>query len=222
MNRIWRQRRLALLLALSLTACGEDLSSGNSGSSDVPARSSVAESSPVTPAKSNLEPASPQFSGIPPAEEPIAQAPTETPELVRDYAPEAALPATGQVTIRGDIRNLDDSRLIADCPADSAPYAFAESSNYLIQICSAEYDPWLPKYYIGRAKVGGDELRITNAQPETASQLVFRNGDYTYALYRDSARPASTNAYLEVYTPDGQAYAEALLYFYERIDRPVP
>lgn len=138
----------------------------------------------------------------------------------RDYAPTAPLPATGQVTVRGSIREIDTDRMIAECPTDSAPYAFAESTNYFIQICSAEFDPWLPKYYMSQAKDGSGGLELTNPNPDTARQLIFPNGDYTYILYRDSARPEQTNAYLEVYSPDGSVQAEALIYFYEQGDRP--
>lgn len=153
---------------------------------------------------------------------PIAPAASTALNVQRDFAPTAPLPATGQVTVRGNIRDVEADRMIAECPADSAPYAFAESTNYLVQICSAEYDPWLPKYYMSRAKDGSGTLELTNSDPNTARQLIFSNGDYTYTLYRDSARSNQTNAYLEVRTPDGVTHAEALLYFYEQVDRPTP
>lgn len=140
---------------------------------------------------------------------------TRETEIRRDYAATAPLPSTGQVTIRNSIRNLDLSQLIAECPPDSAPYAFAESTNYRVQICSQEYDPWQPKYYIGQAKDGSGELRITSSNPETARQLIFEHSGYTYAIYRDGARPELLNAYLQVFTPSGENYAEALLYLYE-------
>ncbi|WNZ25184.1 hypothetical protein HJG54_21570 [Leptolyngbya sp. NK1-12] len=135
--------------------------------------------------------------------------------IQQDYAATTPLPTTGRVTVRDHIRNLDPSRLIVNCPADSAPYAFAESSNYEIQICSEEYDPWQPKYYISQAKDRSSGLRITSANPEEARQLVFRNQGYTYVIYRDGARPDQINAYLEVYGPNGDSFAEALLYLYE-------
>ena len=153
---------------------------------------------------------------------PIAPASGMTPNVQRDFSPTTPLPATGQVTVRGNIRDVEADRMIAECPADSAPYAFAESTNYLVQICSAEYDPWLPKYYMSQAKDGSGTLELTNSDPNTARQLIFSNNDYTYTLYRDSARPNQTNAYLEVRTPDGVTHAEALLYFYEHVDRPTP
>ncbi|MFM7428008.1 MAG: hypothetical protein ACKO7W_23920 [Elainella sp.] len=138
--------------------------------------------------------------------------------LQQDYGPTTPLPATGQVTIRSDIRSLDLNQLIAPCPSDSSPYAFAESTNYRVQICSAEYDPWQPKYYIGQSKQGNEELQITSTDPAAARQLIFNHAGYTYVLYRDGrARTAdgSANAYLQVFTPSGEGYAEALLYFYE-------
>lgn len=144
-----------------------------------------------------------------------ATSPTAVSEPQQDYAATSPIPATGQVTIRNDIRNLDVSQLIANCPADSAPYAFAESTHYRVQICSQEYDPWQPKYYVGQAKDGSGELRITSDRPDEARQLIFQSGGYTYILYRDGARPEQINAYLEVYTPSGKNYAEALWYLYE-------
>lgn len=146
---------------------------------------------------------------------PEAESPTETTALQQDYASSQPIAATGQVTQRYGIQALDPAQLIADCPTDSAPYAFAESTNYRVQICSQEFDPWLPKYYIGQAKDGSGDLRITSANPNEARQLIFKVEGYTYILYRDSARPEQNNAYLEVYTPNGGGYAEALWRLYE-------
>jgi hypothetical protein len=142
-------------------------------------------------------------------------APARSPSIQQDYAPAVPLPATGKVTIRSDIRTLETARLIADCPTDSAPYALAESTNYRVQICSQEYDPWLPKYYIGQSKADQSLIRITSSNPDEARQLMFRNAGYSYVLYRDSARPEQSNAYLQIFTPDGKQYNEALLYLYE-------
>jgi hypothetical protein len=136
-------------------------------------------------------------------------------QVQRDYDFRTPLPSTGQVTIRGSIRTIQLDQLIADCPTDSAPYALAESTNYRVQVCSEEYDPWLPKYYIGQAKDGSGELRITSTDVNAARQLIFENAGYTYVIYRDGARPNQINAYLEVYSPSGQGYAEALWYLYE-------
>ncbi|MBF2076290.1 MAG: hypothetical protein IGS50_21380 [Synechococcales cyanobacterium C42_A2020_086] len=137
------------------------------------------------------------------------------PAVQRDYAPTTPLPQTGTITVRGHIHTLDLNRLIAECPADSGPYALAESTHYTVQICSAEYDPWQPKYYIGQAKDGSGELRITSNNPEEARQLIFRHEGYTYILARDGAPSGQSNAYLEVYDPSGNGSAEALLYLYE-------
>lgn len=154
-------------------------------------------------------------SSTPDAETPDVEPPTETTALQQDYASSQPIAATGQVTQRYGIQALDPAQLIADCPTDSAPYAFAESTNYRVQICSQEFDPWLPKYYIGQAKDGSGDLRITSANPDEARQLIFKAEGYTYVLYRDSARPEQNNAYLEVYTPNGDGYAEALWRLYE-------
>jgi hypothetical protein len=140
--------------------------------------------------------------------------------LQQDYEPTTPLPETGRLTIRDHIRNLDPARLITNCPTDSAPYAFAESTNYRVQICSGEYDPWLPKYYLGQAKDGSGEIHITNSNGAEAQQLIFKSAGYTYVLYRDAAQSEQVNAYLQVFTPNGEGYAEALLYFYEVSDAP--
>lgn len=172
----------------------------------------TAKSVPAAPASSTAP-------GVPNPSSPDAtNAASEAGTLHQDYGPATPLPATGQVTIRSDIRNLDPNQLIAPCPSDSSPYAFAESTNYRVQICSAEYDPWQPKYYIGQAKQGNEELKITSTDPAAARQLIFNHAGYTYVLYRDGrTRTASgaANAYLQIFTPSGEGYAEALLYFYE-------
>lgn len=136
-------------------------------------------------------------------------------QMQRDYGFMTPLPSTGRVTVRGSIRTVQPEQLISDCPTDSAPYALAESTHYRVQICSEEYDPWLPKYYIGQAKDGSGELRITSTDIDTARQLIFENAGYTYVIYRDGARPDQMNAYLEIYSPTGRGYAEALWYLYE-------
>ena len=122
--------------------------------------------------------------------------------------------STGKITERNRIRFVDADRLFTPCPTDTAPYALAESTHYRVQVCSEEFDPQVPKYYIGQAKEGGSEMRITSSNANEARQLVFKNADYTYVLYQDSARLDSTNAYLEVHEPSGKSYAEALLYLY--------
>lgn len=158
---------------------------------------------------------------------PVQKTPAQKTPAQPDYLPTAPLPAAS-ITIRADIRTLEIDRLIADCPADSAPYAFAESAHYQVQICSQEYDPWQPKYYIGQSKAGQSgagqsgagqgSLRITSTNPDEARQLIFKNAGYTYILYRggdSSARSEQGNAYLRVYAPNGEQSAEALLYLYE-------
>jgi hypothetical protein len=135
-------------------------------------------------------------------------------EIERDYALTAPIATTGKITERDRIRYVDADRLITPCPTDTAPYALAESTHYRIQICSEEYDPQMPKYYIGQAKDGSGEMRITSSNLDEARQLVFKNANYTYVLYQDGARSDQTNAYLEVYAPDGKSYAEALFYLY--------
>ena len=135
-------------------------------------------------------------------------------EMERDFGLTTPIASTGKITERDRIRFVDADRLFTPCPTDTAPYALAESTHYRVQVCSEEFDPQMPKYYIGQAKDGGSEMRITSSNANEARQLVFKNADYTYMLYQDSARPDTTNAYLEVHEPDGKSYAEALLYLY--------
>jgi hypothetical protein len=232
---------LAFVLGNVLSGCNSQASSPQSAAPVAPAAApspSAAASSPVLSPTPNSTQASPSPSAItvsksePPKAEPRAASPRtapksamtpdpDNPNLLRDYDPMTPLPETGRVTLRADIASLNSDRLITDCPTDTALYAFAESSNYRVQICSQEYDPWMPKYYIGRAKDGGDELRLVNKDAYEARQLLFYNGDYRYNLYRDGARPEQMNAYLEIYSPDDRkTYAEALVYLYEKSGRP--
>lgn len=143
----------------------------------------------------------------------------DSPNYLRDYEPTQPLPTTGKVTIRRDVRELDTATIFSNCPTDTAPYAYAESSNYEVLICSEQFDPSVPKTYIGAAKDGSGSLRIESQDRAAAYQLIFQNNDYTYSIYRDGARPESLNAYLEVTQPNGKTYAEALLYLYEYIPR---
>jgi hypothetical protein len=136
-------------------------------------------------------------------------------DIERDFGLTTPIAATGKITARDRIRFVDADRLFTPCPTDTAPYALAESTHYRVQVCSEEFDPQVPKYYIGQAKDGGGEMRITSSNPNEARQLVFKNADYTYVLYRDGRHPEQTNAYLEVYEPDGKSYAEALFYLYQ-------
>ncbi|MBD2310339.1 hypothetical protein H6G20_01405 [Desertifilum sp. FACHB-1129] len=151
---------------------------------------------------------------------PTFQADSDNPNYLRDYEPTEPLPATGRVTIRGDARPLDPSNLFTTCPTDTGLYAYAESTNYEIIICSEEFSPDVPKTYISQAKDGSGSLRIVSQDRDSAYRLTFSNGGYTYSLYRDGARPEQLNAYLEVTEPNGKTYAEALLYLYEYTRRP--
>ena len=135
-------------------------------------------------------------------------------EIERDFGMTTPIASTGKITERDRIRFVDADRLFTPCPTDTAPYALAESTHYRVQVCSEEFDPQVPKYYIGQAKEGGSEMRITSSNANEARQLVFKNADYTYVLYQDGARLDTTNAYLEVHEPDGKSYAEALFYLY--------
>ncbi len=175
---------------------------------------SAAPGQTAPPRVSSAQPA-PGVRIDPPANSAPAVKPDPAPEMKRDYGVTTPIATTGKVTVRDRIRFVDSDKLMTACPTDTAPYALAESTHYRVQICSEEYDPQLPKYYIGQDKDGGGELRITSSNLNEARQLIFKNGDYTYILYRDGAKPDQSNAYLEVYMPNGKSYAEALFYLYE-------
>ena len=139
----------------------------------------------------------------------------DRPLYLRDYKLKEPLPQTGKVTTRSDIKQLDASKLFASCPADSAPYGYAESSNYKVLLCSLSSAPKVPKYYIMSAKDGSGSLSIDSQKKIMAYQLKFQHRSYLYHINRDGVRPETINAYLEVTQPNGKTYAEALLYLYE-------
>jgi hypothetical protein len=183
-----------------------------------PVETPVASFSPASNSPASNSPAS--QAAPPKLNKNTFQADPDRPNYFTDYRFDVPLPATGKVTIRADIASFS-APLVTDCPTDTTLYAFAESTNYRVQICSQEYDPSVPKYYIGRDRTGGSELRLINENVNEARQLIFNNGDYSYTLYRDGARPEQMNAYLEVRSAsDGKTYAEALLYLYEKNYRP--
>jgi hypothetical protein len=160
----------------------------------------------------------------------LAQAPVLMPErftpsandpnVLRDYAPLTPIPDIGSVTVRGTLDAAPERLAFEDCPPDTSPYAMAESTSYGIQVCSTETDPGLPKYFVAQAKDGSGVIRVTNQEELSARQLIFKGDRYWYILYRDGARPEIMNAYLEIYTPEGRTYAEALWSIYERRDYP--
>ncbi|OUL29518.1 hypothetical protein BV372_23110 [Nostoc sp. T09] len=141
----------------------------------------------------------------------------DNPNYLRDYGFSTSLPQTGKVTIRQPIQQFKQTRMFKACPANSKLYAYAESTNYQVEICTKENNPRLPKYYLSRAKNGKSSLTITSHDEDDAAQLIFKNNGYTYLIYRDGGGPSnSINAYLEVTRPDGKTFGEALLYLYER------
>lgn len=138
--------------------------------------------------------------------------------VFRDYGWTTPLPETGKVTIRRNLTDLSSNQVFKPCPAYSALYAFAESTNYQVEVCTKEHTLNVPKYYFGQAKDGSGKLTIVNENQDEASQLIFKNNGYTYDIFRDGAKPEQINAYLEVKQPDNKIYAEALLYLYEKLD----
>ncbi|MGG6294531.1 hypothetical protein ACQ4M4_08910 [Leptolyngbya sp. AN02str] len=221
----WTDRLLLSGLVVAIAACSAPPSnstapqpSASPSSPPAAAADSGRDAQPVASAPAASPSPAPTVSSSRPKTE--FQPDPDNPDLFRDVIPTEPIPATGRLTVRGDLRQADESLLFAQCPSDSAPYAIAASGNYRIQICSAEYDPWQPKYYIGQTHDGTEELKITSTNPDEARQLIFQNGGYVYNLYRDGGQPDMLNAYLEVYTPEGKIYAEALHYIYERQDMP--
>jgi hypothetical protein len=137
------------------------------------------------------------------------------PMVLRDYDPLTPIPATGQVTRRGNLAEAPGYLHFADCPEGADLYAVAQSSSYVIQVCAAVGDPLQPELFLAQAKDGSGTIQVISEDPQAAQQLIFRGDRYWYMLYRDGARPEILNAYLEIYTPEGRTYAEALYGIYE-------
>lgn len=141
----------------------------------------------------------------------------DNPNYLRDYGFSTPLPQTGKVTIRQTLRKFKPNRMFKPCPANSNLYAYAESTNYQVEICTKENTLNQPKYYLSRSKNGKSSLTITSNDEDAAYQLIYNNNGYTYSIYRDGGGPHNAiNAYLEVTRPDGKTFGEALLYLYER------
>jgi hypothetical protein len=142
---------------------------------------------------------------------------SDNPNYLRDYDFSTPLPQTGKVTIRRSLREFKQNRMFKPCPANSELYAFAESTNYQVEICTKEHTLKQPKYYFSRAKNGSGSLTIKSNDEDAAYQLIFYNNGYTYLIYRDGSNSRHPiNAYLEVTRPDGKTFGEALIYLYER------
>ena len=142
---------------------------------------------------------------------------SDNPNYLRDYNFSTPLPQTGKVTIRRSLREFKQNRMFKACPANSELYAFAESTNYQVEICTKEHTLKQPKYYLSRAKNGSSSLTIKSNDEDAAYQLIFQNNGYTYSIYRDGGSSKNPiNAYLEVTRPDGKTFGEALIYLYER------
>lgn len=142
---------------------------------------------------------------------------SDNPNYLRDYNFSTPLPQTGKVTIRRTLAEFKQNRMFKACPANSELYAFAESTNYQVEICTKEHTLKQPKYYLSRAKNGSSSLTIKSNDEDAAYQLIFQNNGYTYSIYRDGGSSKNPiNAYLEVTRPDGKTFGEALIYLYER------
>ena len=116
------------------------------------------------------------------------------------------MPLTGQTTIVSLIDQLKSSQLFAPCPENSQLIEFAESSNFLVQICLKETANDSTVFWMGYAKDGRGDLTL-----RIDENFEFWNFDTYYAIER---RPLGENSYLLIGWPNGTMEAEALLYYY--------
>jgi hypothetical protein len=141
----------------------------------------------------------------------IAQMPEKTGsyqarEIQRDYPIDNPLPQTGRTTILNLITNLNPSQRFAPCPDNSQLIEFAESTNFLVQICLKQVEDESQVFWMGYAKDGRGSLTVTIDE-----NFEFWNIDTYYAIER---RPLGENSYLLIGWPNGKLDAEALLYYY--------
>ena len=126
--------------------------------------------------------------------------------IERDYEAYNPLPVTGQTTIVSLIDRVNSSQRFAPCPENSQLIEFAESSNFLVQICLQETANDSTVFWMGYAKDGRGSLTV-----KIDENFEFWNFDTYYAIER---RPLGENSYLLIGWPNGTLDAEALLYYY--------
>ncbi|WP_374790837.1 hypothetical protein [Aerosakkonema funiforme] len=143
----------------------------------------------------------------------IKSLPNLAQEMQYDYAPNTRIPAIGRVTIRDNIRNLPANKRFTRCPSNSNLIEFAESTNYLVMICSDERDRNRHKYWIQRSKHNRLILRLI-ASFDVRGVPDYPNGQYTYYIYADGG--GRINAYLERCNQTRRCVSEALFYHYSR------
>lgn len=124
----------------------------------------------------------------------------------RDYGINTPLLPTGETTILRRIDELNSRELFAPCPENSQLIEFAESTNFLVEICLKETPRESTVFWLGYAKDGRGSLTLKLNQ-----DLEFWNFDTYYEIER---RTVGENSYILIGWPSGRLEAEALLYYY--------
>lgn len=124
----------------------------------------------------------------------------------RDYGINTPLHRTGETTILRHLDDLNSRELFAPCPENSQLIEFAESTNFLVEICLKETPRESTVFWLGYAKDGRGSLTV-----KLNEDLEFWNFDTYYALER---RTVGENSYILIGWPSGRLEAEALLYYY--------
>lgn len=141
----------------------------------------------------------------------LAQIPEDTgsysPKVIqRDYEVDSPLPITGQTTILNFINNLNACQMFQACPENSQLIEFAESENFLVQICLKDTNNDSTVFWMGYAKDGRGSITV-----RIDRNFEFWNVDTYYAIEQ---RYQGENSYLLIGWPNGNLQAEALLYYY--------
>ncbi|MBD2103456.1 hypothetical protein [Leptolyngbya sp. FACHB-261] len=147
----------------------------------------------------------PPTTGTTPDTTPSAEA--ATPEA--SPSPEASAPASTNTTETTAYQPLSAAKgdsVFTTCPDDTRLSSAGETANYRFVIC---YSNGQPRYYIGADKKGGEPVTVRSAGDASP---VFRNGDYTYALYSDGKN--AKNSYLQVFKGKRQLLEEQVLSLY--------
>jgi|GEM_PF-1974775 len=136
------------------------------------------------------------------------------PPINFDFDFDVAIPAIGRVTIRKNIRHLPNSRLFSNCPEGTRLNQFAESTTYLVTICSDEEDLNEDKYWIQLNKITGEIKNLIAFYP-TYRELgpSWKDGDLGLYLYIDGRDPECDG--INAYLARGGSW-EALWYHYDR------
>jgi hypothetical protein len=140
--------------------------------------------------------------------------PTTASTSPRSVAPTASPPSKAGLPI-GDTKELEDNSV---CQRTGGIFAFAETKNYRVYICSDPQNPKQPKYYRSRNKdgSGGLDIEATGYNPYTDDVIAFKSNGYTYAVEIPTAQ--NPEPVLRVTFPDGKLVKEQLLRYLARTD----